>query len=65
MLKLAAAATQESIQLEKESEELEMKIKYLKKVMYFSFIYVVIYTAPLCLQKHEQVVHIQALRPTG
>ncbi|XP_064009996.1 protein SIX6OS1 [Pogoniulus pusillus] len=31
MLKLAAAATQESIQLEKESEELEMKIKYLKK----------------------------------
>ncbi|XP_068005279.1 protein SIX6OS1 isoform X1 [Melanerpes formicivorus] len=31
MLKLAAAATQESIELEKEAEELEMKIKYLKK----------------------------------
>ncbi|NXN59534.1 S6OS1 protein, partial [Rynchops niger] len=31
MLKLAAVATQESIELEKEAEELEMKINYLKK----------------------------------
>ncbi|KAM7109883.1 protein SIX6OS1 [Ciconia maguari] len=31
MLKLAAVATQESIELQKEAEELEMKINYLKK----------------------------------
>ncbi|XP_054684776.1 protein SIX6OS1 [Grus americana] len=31
MLKLAAVATRESIELQKEAEELEMKIKYLKK----------------------------------
>ncbi|NXO51607.1 S6OS1 protein, partial [Aramus guarauna] len=31
MLKLAAVAKQESIELQKEAEELEMKIKYLKK----------------------------------
>ncbi|NXH10158.1 S6OS1 protein, partial [Bucco capensis] len=31
MLKLAAAATQESTELEKEAEELEMKINYFKK----------------------------------
>lgn len=30
MLKLAAAAKQESIELEKEAEELEVKINYLK-----------------------------------
>lgn len=35
MLKLAAVATQESIELQKEAEELEMKINYLKKVTVF------------------------------
>ncbi|KFO94112.1 Protein SIX6OS1, partial [Buceros rhinoceros silvestris] len=33
MLKLAAAAKQESIELEKEAEELEVKINYLKKTL--------------------------------
>ncbi|XP_030339987.1 protein SIX6OS1 [Strigops habroptila] len=35
MLKLAAVATQESIELQKEAEELERKINYLKKVSTF------------------------------
>lgn len=35
MLKLAAVAAQESIELQKEAEELEMKIHYLKKVTVF------------------------------
>lgn len=35
MLKLAAVAVQESIELQKEAEELEMKINSLKKVTVF------------------------------
>lgn len=35
MLKLAAVAMQESIELQKEAEELERKINYFKKVTVF------------------------------
>lgn len=35
MLKLAEVATQESVELEREAEELEMKINYFKKVTAF------------------------------
>lgn len=40
MLKLAAAAAQESIELQKEADELEMKINYLKKVTILILFYV-------------------------
>lgn len=50
MLKLAETATQESIELEKEADELEMKINYLKKVSVL-YMYVVIYTVNLLKQK--------------
>lgn len=49
MLKLAETATQESIELEKEADELEMKINYLKKVSVL-YMYVVIYTINLLKQ---------------
>lgn len=49
MLKLAETATQESIELEKEADELEMKINYLKKVSVL-YMYVVIYTVNLLKQ---------------
>ena len=71
MLELAAVATQESIELQKEAEELEMKINYLKKVTTLILFYINTFYMCSYIYHHyifwnvKNVVYFQAHRPTG